>query len=81
MTLSRSSGLSPALDTAIDDYLSGRLSEEERVRLERLMAEDPEVRRRVESLKAQEDALRLLGADILDEPLPGRLLDALGLAD
>lgn len=57
----------------------GRLSDEERLRLEALIDEKPEVRHRVEFLQSQEEVLRHLGEDILNEPLPERLLEALGL--
>ncbi|EKV32603.1 hypothetical protein C882_2682 [Caenispirillum salinarum AK4] len=79
MTQYRSPMASETLDAAIDDYLAGRLSAEERSRLEALIDENPEVRHRVETLQSQEEALRHLGEDILDEPLPDRLLEALGL--
>ncbi|GAA0578237.1 hypothetical protein [Caenispirillum bisanense] len=68
-----------ALDATIDDYLTGRLSDTDRSRLERLIEQDPAVRQRVDVLRAQEEALRHLGSDILDEPVPDRLLAALGL--
>ncbi|WP_404380807.1 anti-sigma factor family protein [Caenispirillum salinarum] len=79
MTQYRSPMASETLDAAIDDYLAGRLSAEDRSRLEALIEENPEVRHRVETLQSQEEALRHLGEEILDEPLPDRLLEALGL--
>ncbi len=68
-----------ALDATIDDYLAGRLSASDRSRLETLIEQDPAVRQRVDVLRAQEEALRHLGSDILDEPVPEHLLAALGL--
>lgn len=70
-----------SLDVAISDYLAGRLSDAENKRLETMIAENPEVRLRIDALREQEEALQALGADILDEPLPGHLLAALGLDD
>ncbi|SOD95851.1 anti-sigma factor family protein [Caenispirillum bisanense] len=81
MTSLRQSGAVETLDATIDDYLAGRLTADERSRLETLIEENPEVRRRVDVLRAQEEALRHLGSDILDEPVPDRLLQALGLDD
>lgn len=81
MTQYRSPMAADTLDAAIDDYLAGRLNAEERQRLETLIDENPEVRHRVETLQSQEEALRHLGEDILNEPLPDRLLEALGLDD
>lgn len=79
MTSFRETGAVESLDATIDDYLAGRLSADERSRLETLIEKNPEVRRRVDTLRAQEEALRHLGEDILNEPLPDRLLAALGL--
>lgn len=79
MTQYRTPMASGSLDAAIDDYLAERLSAEERSRLEALIDERPEVRHRLETLQSQEEALRHLGADILREPVPDRLLEALGL--
>lgn len=79
MTSLRHAGAVESLDAAIDDYLAGRLSADERSRLESLIEENPEVRKRVDTLRAQEEALRHLGEDILNEPVPDRLLAALGL--
>lgn len=81
MTSLREAGAVETLDATIDDYLTGRLPADERSRLETLIEENPEVRRRVDVLRAQEEALRHLGSDILDEPVPDRLLQALGLDD
>ncbi|MCA1941123.1 MAG: hypothetical protein LDL26_09010 [Caenispirillum bisanense] len=81
MTSLREAGAVETLDATIDDYLAGRLTADERSRLEMLIEENPEVRRRVDVLRAQEEALRHLGSDILDEPVPDRLLQALGLDD
>lgn len=81
MTSLREAGAVETLDATIDDYLAGRLTADERSRLETLIEENPEVRRRVDVLRAQEEALRHLGSDILHEPVPDRLLQALGLDD
>lgn len=81
MTQYRSLMAPDTLDAAIDDYLAGRLGAEKQRQLEALIKEKPDVRHRVEALQAQDEALRHLGEDILDEPLPARLLEALGLGD
>lgn len=81
MTNYRSHTTRDSLDASLDDYLAGRMSAADTARLEHMIAENPELRLRVETLREQEEALRHLGAEILDEPVPEQLLQALGLDD
>jgi anti-sigma factor RsiW len=59
----------------LQDYLDGRLSAKRRVEVEAFLERNPESAAEVVALRAQSMALRRLGAEILDEPVPDRLMD------
>ena len=55
----------------------GRLGPERRTEVEAWLAGQPEARAKADAWRAQNDALRALARDALDEPVPQRLLAAL----
>lgn len=59
----------------LQDYLDGRLSAKRLVEVEAFLKRNPESAAEVVALRAQSMALRRLGAEILDEPVPDRLMD------
>ncbi len=68
-------------DEQFQDYLDGRLSDGERADLEAYLRAHPEAAAEVEQLRRQNEALRGVGQEILEEPIPDRLRDVLrGLA-
>ncbi len=65
----------------IQDYIDDRLSQRDRASVAAYLLAHPEVGADVEALRRQNEALKALGQEILDEPLPHRLLDALHQAE
>lgn len=65
----------PVTDEELNEYLDGGLNEERRAEVEAWLLENPERTTEFERLKELNEALRRLGADILDEPVPERLRD------
>ena len=59
----------------LQDYLDGRLSAKRRLEVEAFLARNPESAAELAALKSQSMALRRLGAEILEEPIPDRLMD------
>ena len=59
----------------LQDYLDGRLSAKRRLEVEAFLARNPESAAELAALKSQAMALRRLGAEILEEPIPDRLMD------
>lgn len=55
----------------------GRLGPERRAEVEAWLAGQPEARAKADAWRAQNDALRMLAREALDEPVPTRLLAAL----
>jgi len=63
-------------DETLMEYADGELGRVERAAVEAAIASDPEVSARVMKLRAQRDALRSAFDDVLDEPVPERLIVA-----
>ena len=57
----------------LEAYIDGRLEPERVAEIEALVAADPKIAEMVRAMRFQDDALRCLGADVLDEPIPDRL--------
>lgn len=64
-------------DHKIQDYVDGRLSERDRAAFAANLLAHPEIASEVEALRRQNDILRGIGLEILDEPVPDRLREAL----
>jgi anti-sigma factor RsiW len=64
-------------DDLIEQHLEGRLRQAHADAFEARLAAEPQLRMLVEEMRCQAFALRGLGAEILDEPLPARLLAVL----
>jgi anti-sigma factor RsiW len=60
-------------DRQLQDYVDGRLSERDRAAVAAFLLAHPHVAAEVEAVRRQSDALRALGHEILDEPVPERL--------
>ena len=60
-------------DETLMAFADGELDEPMRVELERALAADTELRRRVTQMQAQRDRLAAAFAPVLDEPMPERL--------
>lgn len=61
-------------DESVQDYIDGRLSDRERMLFALHMQENPEDARLVRELQLQNDLLKGIGSDILDEDVPDNLL-------
>jgi len=57
----------------LQDYLDDRLSDQRRGEVAAYLSENPAKAAEIEALRFQDDALRSLGASILEEPVPERL--------
>ncbi len=64
-------------DDEIQEYIDGRLTPARRKQVEAYLALRPERASEVQSLLRQQEALRRLGEDILNEPIPDRFQDIL----
>lgn len=64
----------PITDDDIEALLTGHLSPARRRVVEDALGAQPDLRRRVEALQADQDALRAIAADLLSEPIPDRFL-------
>ena len=64
-------------------YVDNGLEGDELTEFETLLLENPALAREVEEMRRVEDALRLIGEDVLREPIPDQLLQVLraGAAD
>ena len=60
-------------DRQLQDYVDGRLRERDRAAVAAYLLAHPHVAVEVEAVRRQSEALRALGHEILDEPLPERL--------
>lgn len=58
-------------------YIDGSLEGPALERLQAMLDANAALAREVEELKRMDDALKSLGAEIMDEPIPGKLLDTL----
>jgi anti-sigma factor RsiW len=64
-------------DDEVQEYIDGRLSPARRKEVEAYLAMRPERGAEVQSLLRQQEALRRLGEDILNEPVPNRFQEIL----
>lgn len=64
-------------DHKIQDYIDGRLNERDQAAVAAYLLAHPDAAAHVEMLRRQNEALRGIGQEILDEPVPARLLDVL----
>ena len=64
-------------DQKIQDYIDGRLDERDRAAVAAYLLAHPSAAVRVETLRRQNEALRGIGQEILDEPVPTRLREVL----
>ena len=65
------------LASAISAYLDGELAGEELLKFEALLRNDEALSREVAGMRRIGRQLTTLGADILDEPIPDAMLEAL----
>lgn len=61
----------------LQDYIEGRLTGADALRVEAYLHEHPAKAAQVDALKRQASRLRKLGEDILSEPIPSQFLDIL----
>jgi anti-sigma factor RsiW len=64
-------------DYRIQDYIDGRLDERDQALVATYLLAHPDVASKVETLRRQNEALKGIGQEILDEPVPARLRDVL----
>jgi anti-sigma factor RsiW len=64
-------------DEKIQDYIDGRLDDRDKAVVAAYLLAHPDVASHVEMLRRQNEALRGIGHEILDEPVPARLRDVL----
>ena len=60
-------------DEQIQDYIDGRLNERDRAAVAAYLLAHPRAAAEVEAVRRQSEALRALGQEILDEPVPEQL--------
>jgi anti-sigma factor RsiW len=60
-------------DHKIQDYIDGRLSERDQAAVAAYLLVHPDVAAEIEMLRRQNEALRGIGQEILEEPVPARL--------
>lgn len=65
------------MDRQLQDYVDGRLKERDRAAVAAYLLAHPQVAAEVEAMRRQTEALRALGQEILDEPVPARLREVL----
>jgi hypothetical protein len=63
-------------DDALMAYADGEVDVATRAVIEAAMRDDPEIRRRIEEHRALREALQGAFSEVLDEPVPQRLIDA-----
>ena len=68
-------------EDSIQEYLHGELPGSSIAAIESALREDPGLAARIRALQSQNKLLQELRADILDEPVPERLMSVLGGAD
>lgn len=71
----------PITDDDIEAFLTGHLSPARLHVVEDALGTQPDLRRRVKALQADQNALRAIGADLLSEPIPDRFLTLLDVVD
>ena len=69
------------LAAVISAYLDGELKGKDLEEFESLLKSDPALAREVQEMRAIELRLMEMGADILSEPVPDAMLDALSKID
>jgi anti-sigma factor RsiW len=69
------------LAAAISAYLDGELEDKDLEEFESLLKGNPALSREVQDMRAIELRLMEMGADILSEPLPDAMLEALSKID
>ena len=65
------------LASAVSAYLDGELTGDELVEFETLLRNDEALSREIAAMRRIDQQLTGLGADVLDEPIPEALLEAL----
>src|SRR5579884_3618034 len=63
----------PPTNDDLEAYIDGRLEPRRVAEIEASIARDPHLAEAVRAMRFQNEALRCLGAEILDEPIPERL--------
>ena len=58
-------------------YVDGALTPERRAEISKVLADDRRLSEKVAAMRRQNEILRSVGADVLHEPVPERLLDVL----
>jgi anti-sigma factor RsiW len=61
----------------IQDYIDDRLNERDRASVAAMLLASPKIAAEVDDLRRQNEALKMVGRDIIDEPVPDRLRAAL----
>lgn len=64
----------PITEDDIEDYIADRLDDNRRQAVDHFLRANPQRQAEVEDLIVQQDALRKMGADLLEEPVPERFL-------
>jgi anti-sigma factor RsiW len=64
-------------DRQLQDYVDGRLNERDRAAVAAYLLAHPHAAAELEAVRRQSEALRALGHEILDEPVPERLREVL----
>ena len=64
-------------DHKIQDYIDGRLDERDQAIVAAYLLAHPDAASKVETLRRQNEALKGIGQEILDEPVPARLREVL----
>ena len=64
-------------DDKVQDYIDGRLDDRDNAVVAAYLLAHPDIASHVEMLRRQNEALRGIGHEILDEPVPARLRDVL----
>jgi anti-sigma factor RsiW len=67
----------PITNEKIQDYVDGRLEGDDRAAVAAYLLTHPDVAFEVEALRQQNETLKVLGQDILEEPVPARLREVL----
>ena len=63
----------PPINDDLEAYIDGRLEGERVAEIEALLAADSKMAEMVQAMRFQNDGLRCLGQEILNEPIPDRL--------
>lgn len=70
-------GAESVTEEEVQEYIDGRLSSARRQEVDAYLATRPQRAAEVRALLRQQEALRRLGEDILNEPIPDRFQDIL----